>query len=114
MTVLDPDAQKKATEVIGYKMDRVATLHGLGAGLFFRSVFPSNETPKDTAQLVVETLTLEETGAVDRVAVSKELEGLKEGLKAFREVIVQSVSQDEFRKLSEEARHATQLPPIRA
>ncbi len=109
LAVIDPDAQKSINEVIGYKMDRVATLHGLGASLFFRSIFPLDESPESVAELVIKVLATEESGAIDQIAVREELARLKKGLDAFRESIMGLIDKEEFHSIAEEARNATRL-----
>jgi len=39
LAVINPDLQKRISEVVGYKTDRLVTLHGIGAALFFRRMF---------------------------------------------------------------------------
>jgi hypothetical protein len=107
LSVIDPDAQKSISKVIGYKMDRLVTLHGLGAGLFFRTMFPIEERPEVTANLVVQVLTKQEAGVIDPVAVRKELNQLKEGLDQFRTVIMAFIDKEGLQSLAKEAREPT-------
>jgi len=109
LSVIDPDAQKSISKVIGYKMDRLVTLHGLGAGLFFRTMFPIEEPPEVTAGLVVQVLTKQKDGVIDPVAVRKELTQLKEGLDRFRSVIMDFIEKEGFQSLAKEARESTLL-----
>lgn len=114
LAVLDPDAQKSIQGVIGNKMSRVANLHGQGAGLFFRNIFPINESPEDIAGLVVKTLSMEENGLLDETEVREELNSLKKGLDKFRDTIIKFIDKEEFYSISTEARAATRLDKIGA
>lgn len=109
LALVDPDAQKNIENVIGNKMDRLVTLHGLCAGMFFRSVFQIEESPEGTAALVVLALAKQKSGTIDLDAVSTELERLKEGLDQFRSVIMGCFDKEELRPLTDEARKATQI-----
>lgn len=112
LAVIAPDAQKSIGEVLGNKMDRVATLHGSGAGLFFRSTFPVQEIPESVAELVVQVLTMQEGGTIDQAVVLQELVRLKEGLDAFRDTVTSFVQNDDFHSLADEARNATRLSSV--
>lgn len=107
LAVVDPDAQHGISQVIGYKMDRLVTLHGLGAGLFFRTVFPIEEPPEVMAALVVQVLTKQKGGVIDPEAVRDELARLKDGLGQFRAVIMTLIDKEGFHSLASEAREAT-------
>jgi len=109
LAIINPSAVENISKVIGYKMDRLVTLHGLGAGLFFRNVFPIEETPETLASLVLQVLTKQDTGLVDKVVVQRELDDLKNSLDDFRAMIEASMENKEILELSKEAREATQL-----
>lgn len=108
LAVIDPEAQRGIEEVIGYKMNRVANLHGLGAGLFFRAMLPVKETPAETAELVAHILTMEEAALLEPEAILDELAKLESGLDEFRQLIMAVIEKNDFVQLADEARHATQ------
>ena len=90
-------------------MDRLVTLHGLGAGLFFRNVFPIEKTPETLASLVLQVLTKQEAGLIDKDEVGKELDALKASLDEFRAMINDAMSKEELLELSDVARKETHL-----
>ncbi|MBT28324.1 MAG: hypothetical protein CMO01_01595 [Thalassobius sp.] len=109
LAVINPSAVDNISKVIGYKMDRLVTLHGLGAGLFFRNVFPTEETPEQLANFVLQVLTKQEAGLIDKDEVGKELDGLNVSLNKFRNMINEAVSKEELLELSDMARNKTYL-----
>lgn len=109
LAVINPSAVDNISKVIGYKMDRLVTLHGLGAGLFFRNVFPTEETPEQLANLVLQVLTKQEAGLIDKDEVGKELDDLNVSLNKFRTMINEAVSKEELLELSDIARNETYL-----
>src|SRR5664280_955024 len=44
LAIIDPELQTELNKAIGYKMQRVVTLHGIGSSLFFRLMLPLEET----------------------------------------------------------------------
>lgn len=109
LAVINPSAVDNISKVIGYKMDRLVTLHGLGAGLFFRNVFPTEETPEQLANFVLQVLTKQEAGLIDKDEVGKELDDLNVSLNKFRNMINEAVSKEELLELSDMARNKTYL-----
>tara|TARA_Y100000815_G_C13251335_1_gene465688 strand:- start:58 stop:756 length:699 start_codon:yes stop_codon:yes gene_type:complete len=109
LAVINPGAVDSISKVIGYKMDRLVTLHGLGAGLFFRNVFPTEETPENLANLVLQVLTKQEAGLIDKAEVGKELDSLNVSLDEFRTMLNNAMSKEELLELSDNARNETYL-----
>ncbi|HEA3089962.1 TPA: hypothetical protein RVR74_002278 [Aeromonas salmonicida] len=109
LAVINPSAVENISKVIGYKMDRLVTLHGLGASLFFRNIFPIEEMPETLANLVLQALTKQETGLIEKESVSKELDNFKESLDEFRIMIDAVMGKEEILELSAEARKETHL-----
>ena len=109
LAVINPDLVKEISKVIGYKMDTVVTLHGIGAALFFRNVFPVDTSPESTATLVVQVLTKQESGVVDNQSILNELNSLKAGLDQFRELIDSVMDKKEIMALSAKARKETEI-----
>ena len=52
LTIINPELQEKISEIVGYKMDRAITLHGIGSTLFLRNMFPIQNTDEEKAKLV--------------------------------------------------------------
>ena len=52
LTVIDPDTQEKILEIVGYKFERTNSLHGIGAQLFFRFMFPIAKSIEDRASYI--------------------------------------------------------------
>jgi len=90
-------------------MDRLVTLHGLGAGLFFRNVFPTDETPETTVSLVVQVLMKQDSDVINKKLVLDELNALKKGLDSFRTIIDSSMNKEEILLLSNKAREETEI-----
>ena len=110
LAVINPDLVKEISRVIGNKMDRVITPHGIGAGLCFRNLFRSEESPESIASLVVQVFTKQESGIVDNESILNELNSLKAGLDQFRELIDSAMDKKEIMALSEKAREKTKIP----
>lgn len=104
LAVINPTAQKRIEDVIGYKMDSIVSLHGLGSVLFFRSMLPQDETPEAIASLVSQVLTQQDNVIINKDKVRKELQQLKEGLDEFRAIIEGATRKEELLALSNKAR----------
>lgn len=107
LAVLNPKAVNSIKEVVGYKLDTVKTLHGLGSGLFFRNIFPKDEEPKNIAELVIETLTFSDKFCID--TITKELNLLEDELEKFSFILKEIVGNKEFIELSDKSRNRTLL-----
>ena len=109
LAVINPDLVKEISKVIGYKLDRVITLHGIGSALYMRNLFPVAADPESIASLVVQILTKQESGVVDNKSVMNELSELKAGLDQYRELIDSAMDKTEIMTLSKKAREATKI-----
>jgi hypothetical protein len=109
LAVINPKLQDRISEVIGYKMDRAVTLHGIGAGLFFRDMFPTQETNEQKAGLVALMAGAEEDGALDLEKIGSEVAALRESIDEYRAVVERLVTNDELLSLSSRARKKTSL-----
>ncbi|HAV1413636.1 hypothetical protein P3521_07630 [Vibrio parahaemolyticus] len=107
LAVINPKAVDEIGKVIRYKMDRVVSLHQIGAALFFRNVFPIETSPQGLASLVVMVLTKHESGLVDKEKVAKELVDLEEALYLFKNIVDDLTDKAEILKLSDKARKET-------
>lgn len=109
LAVINPTLQDRIREVVGYKMDRAVTLHGIGAALYFRVVFPLEATNKEKAHYVA-LMAGEEGNSLDMPRIRKEIVALRESLEQYRLVIERLVSDAELLQLSERARNETKFP----
>lgn len=107
LAVINPKLQDQISEVIGYKMDRAVTLHGIGAGLFFRNMFPRQETNEEKAGLVALMAGAEENGVLDLVKIGAEVAALRQSLDEYRAVVERVVTNEELLSLSSRARENT-------
>lgn len=107
LSIIDPKARKRIAVIIGSKRGRILNLFNLGAGLFFRTIFP--ESPEATGELVIKTLDLQDSETLDLTKVKLELDELDEALEEFRKLLFAFMSNEDVRKLSEQARRETRV-----
>ncbi len=108
LTVINPALQRRISEVIGYKMDRTITLHGIGAALFFRAAFPMSRTNEGKARYVA-VMTGEEDSSLNMSRIRGEIAALRESLDQYRLVVGRLTSDAELLKLSQRARNETRF-----
>ena len=106
LSVINPELQERISDVIGYKMDRAVTLHGIGSALFFRSMFPVADTNAEKARYV-SLMAGAEDDILDMAKIADEIAELRKALEQYREVIDRLVSSDELLRLSSRARNET-------
>lgn len=106
LAVINPALQDQISDVIGYKMDRAVTLHGIGAALFFRNIFPVANTDEEKARYV-SVMAGAEHDTLDMAKVKSEIVGLREALDQYRSVVERLVSDEELLRLSRRARQET-------
>lgn len=109
LAVFSPKTVEKIGKVIGYKMDRLVNLHAIGATLFFRNMFPSEETEKTKAELVTLVLSKQESGQIDVSKIQSEIDELKLALAGYRTFLEQAVTSTEIVALSDQARNETKM-----
>lgn len=109
LAVINPGLQKRIGEIIGNKMDRAVTLHGIGAALFFRAMFNITRTFEDRARYI-SIMAGEEGDSLNMERIKDELTRLREALDEYREFVGQMVSNDELLQLSKRARQDTRYP----
>lgn len=110
LAIISPQVQKKLKIIVGSKRDRVLSLFNLGAGLFFRTVLPVEESPESLRDLVMKTLTLHDSDVLDVAKIHLELNELECALEEYRGLILRMMSNDDVRLLSEKARKETEIP----
>lgn len=109
IAVINPELQDRITEVIGYKLDRTVTLHGIGAALYFKNMFPVADTAEEKARYI-SVMAGEEGDALNMPRITAEIESLREALNDYRAVVERMVSDQEILKFSERARRETRFP----
>lgn len=106
LAVIDPALQDRISEVVGSKMQRVTSLHGIGAALFFRNMFPIANTNEERARYVA-VMAGSKGDLLNMERVASEISSLKSALDEYRTVIDKLMSQEEVLALSSVARRAT-------
>jgi hypothetical protein len=106
LTVINPDLQEKIILAIGSKFDRVTTLRGIGATLFFYNIFPLAESAEEKARYVA-VMSGSRRGTISMQRIKREIKGLSEALVQYREAIDRLISNEEVVRLSKEARKKT-------
>jgi hypothetical protein len=108
LTVINPELQERVSEVIGYKMDRNMTLHGIGSALFFRAAFPTENTKEEKARYVA-VMAGEKDDSLNMPRIREEIIMLRDSLNQYRIVVDRLVSDAEFLQLSKRARNETRF-----
>lgn len=106
LAVTNPVLQSKISEIIGYKMDRAVTLHGIGSALLFRSFLPVENTNEEKARYV-SIMAGAEGDTLDMMKVQNEIASLREALDQYRLVVERLVPDKELLALSGRAREET-------
>lgn len=109
IAVINPALQDRITEAIGYKMDRAVTLHGIGAALFFKNMFPVANTSEEKARYI-STMAGEKDGSLNMPRICTEIQSLRESLDQYRGVVERIVTDAELLQLSQRARRETEFP----
>lgn len=107
LVIINPELKEKIDTVIGYKMGRTVTLHGIGAALFFKNLFPIEDNEKEKAKYVLLLLGAKKDGSLDIEKAYSEINQLQQSLKAYREVLESLVLKEELLSLSDRARKET-------
>jgi len=108
IAIINPALQERISEAIGYKMDRAVTLHGIGAALFFKNMFPVANTAEEKAHYIF-VMAGEEEGSLNMPRICAEIESLRQSLDQYRGVVERLVSNAELLQLSQRARQETRL-----
>lgn len=110
LAVIDPALQDQIIRVIGYKMDSAVTLHGIGAALVIRVMFPVAVTDEERA-VYISVMAGSEDRQIDIPRVRLEISALRAALDEYRKVVERFVSSDELLRFSKKAREATLMAP---
>lgn len=110
LAILNPTLEAALNRAIGSKMSRTLSLHGIGAALFIRCMFPLNESNVDKAKLVAIMAGERSRGTLDLDRIRREITELREVLDKYREFVERLASDEEIIRLSKKARQSTQIP----
>jgi len=108
LAVINPALQDRISKVVGYKMSRTVTLHGIGAALFFKSAFPINNTKEEKARYI-SLMAGEEDNSLNMPRIREEISSLRESLQQYRTVVERLVKDEEIIQLSNQARIETRF-----
>lgn len=103
IAVINPSLQDKIDEVIGSKMERANSLHGIGATLVFRFLFDVASSNEERARYVT-VMAGAEDNLLDMDKVGSEISELRQSLDQYRSVIERFLSNDEIVRFSRQAR----------
>ncbi|MDY0309746.1 MAG: hypothetical protein RBR29_08150 [Castellaniella sp.] len=108
LEVVSPELREKLYAVVGSKFSRATSLHGIGAALFFRAIFPVEKSDLDRARYIA-VMAGENGEILNMEKAEEEISQLREGLETYRAVVMKLASADEVMSLSAEARKRTDL-----
>jgi hypothetical protein len=110
--VASPDLRHRLEDVIGSKFNRANSLHGIGAALVFRDMFPLQLSDEDKARYI-STMAGEEGDLLHMDKIRDEISALRGAMEAYSQAIMGLAASDEVFRLSEHARTKTRLlqPP---
>lgn len=103
LAVIDPDTQAKIKEVVGYKLERANSLHGIGAALVGRFMFPVANSAEDRARYV-SVMFGSRSELLDVGRIEQEISDLRDSLGNFRTVVERLLSVDEIVRFADKAR----------
>lgn len=106
IAVINPELQKRLTDAIGYKMNRTVTLHGIGAALFFKNMFPIANTNEEKARYIT-VMAGERKNGLNMKRISAEIESFRQSLSEYRALVERIVTDAELLQLSQRARQET-------
>lgn len=107
LAVINPELEAALSKAIGYKMNRMITLHGIGSALFLRCMFPLQETDVEKAKLIVVMAGEKTRRAIDLNRIRREVKDLRDALEQYRTLVQRLASEEEIVRLSRKAREAT-------
>lgn len=107
LSVINPVLQGRISKVIGRKMERHLTLHGIGSALFLRTMLPLQESDDAKARLVAMMAGEDSRGKFHMSKIRKEIGDLRRSLDEYHDVVKHLVTENEMLSLSAQARKAT-------
>lgn len=109
LAVINPELQDRISKVVGYKMSRTVTLHGIGSTLFFKNMFPFDNTKEEKARYI-SLMAGEANDSLNMPRIKEEISSLRESLENYRTVVERLVTDSEIIQLSRQARLDTKFP----
>lgn len=103
LAVISPGLQERIAEIVGYKLTRTNSLHGIGAAFYFRRVFPKTDSIERSASYV-SLMAGSDTDWLDADATRQELQALRQSLEQYRQVVMRLASPHEITRLADKAR----------
>ncbi len=110
LVVINPELEKAINKAIGNKMNRTVTLQGIGSALFFRTIFPLEESDMDKAKLVSVMVGARMEGKINLIKIHRDIAELRLVLDQYRIFVHRLASDEEILRLSNKARLATKTP----
>ncbi|MCR6626896.1 MAG: hypothetical protein NVV67_11685 [Pseudoxanthomonas sp.] len=107
MDVVSPDLRERLYDVLGSKVDRATSLHGIGAALFFRGIVI--DSPEEQARYV-SIMAGEEGDLLHMDKIQREVDALQEALESYRQAVTTLATPDEIIRLTRDARAKTTFP----
>ena len=105
--IVSPDLRERLYEVLGTKFNRVNSLHGIGAALFFRGW--ADSSPEEQARYV-SIMAGEKRSLLHMKKIREEISALREAMEDYRLAVNQLSTTDEIVRLTAKARAETKLP----
>ena len=106
LALVGPEIEAEIKRVVGNKMTRLTSLHGIGSVLFIRSVFPVRQSSEETADHVA-VMAGSESGRLDLDEIRQEVEALRASLDDYRGIVERLISDDELMRLAKRAQEAS-------
>lgn len=106
LTVINPALQEKIRAVIGSKMERALSLHGIGAALYFKNMFPIANSNEEKAKYIA-IMAGEEGDSLNVPRINLEIKNLREALEQYRVILLTLTTNEEILRLSAKARLGT-------
>lgn len=106
IAIINPELQKRLADAIGNKMNRTVTLHGIGAALFFKNMFPIANTNEEKAHYI-SVMAGERKNSLNMKRISAEIESFRQSLTEYRALVERMVTDAELLQLSQRARQET-------
>lgn len=106
LSVINPKLQDNIGKVIGSKMERTNSLHGIGAALFFKAIFSAEKSNEERARYVA-VMAGSQNDLFNMDAVHSEITQMKDSLDEYRTVIGSLLTDEEITCLSRQARNET-------
>lgn len=102
LAFVGPEVLARIENVVGSKMNRVNSLHAIGATLYIRCVLPTEKSVDDTVGRVA-LMAGSESEHLDSARINAEVESLRTSLDEYRGLVDKLLSRDEIVRLAKRA-----------